>query len=47
MISGTGLYRQRNLGDGAGWAGKVKTIKEFCFVMEIWGSARHLSGESD
>ena len=46
MMSGNGLYRPRNSGDGAGWAGKVKTIKEFCFAMEIQGSGRHLSGNN-
>ena len=47
MMSGTGLYRPRNSGDGAGWAGKVKTIKEFCFVMEIRGSERLILGNRD
>jgi len=31
MMSETGLYRPRNLGDGADWVGTVKTIKESNF----------------
>ena len=47
MMLGNGLYRLRNLGDGAGWTGKMKEIIQYCFAMEIWGSARHLSGNKD
>ena len=29
------------------WGEKMKEIIQYCFVMEIWGSARHLSGNKD
>ena len=47
MMSGTGLYRPRNLGDGEDWTGKVKELIQFYFAMEIRESARHLSGNKD
>ena len=47
MMSGNGLSRARNSGDGADWVGNVKAIIEFCFAMEIRESARHLSGNKD
>jgi len=47
MMSGNGLSRPRNLGDGADCLGNVKTIIEFSFAMDIRGSARHLSGNKD
>jgi len=47
MMSGNGLSRARNLGDGADWAGKVKAIIQFCLAMETRGLARHLSGNKD
>jgi len=43
-MSGNGSYKLRNLGGGAAGVGKAKLIRQFCFAMEIRGSARHLSG---
>jgi len=37
----------RNSRDGADWMGEVKIIRQFCFVMEIRGSAKHLLGNKD
>ena len=41
---GNGLWGLRNLEDGADWRGKVTAMRQFCFIMEIQGSERHLLG---
>ena len=47
MMSGNGLSRPKNSGDGVDWIGNVRTIIEFCFAMEIRESVKHLSGNKD
>jgi len=46
-MSGNGLWRLRNLGDGAGLVGKEGSVRECCFAMEIQESARHSFGNKD
>jgi len=43
-MSEDGLWRLRNLKDGADWVGKVKAMRQFCSATEIRQSARHLFG---
>ena len=45
--SGNGSYKLRSLENGVDWVGKVKAMRQFCFVMEVRGSARHLLGKGD
>ena len=46
-MSENGSYKLRNLEDGADWVEKVKGVRQFCFAMEIRGSAKRLSGNKD
>ena len=46
-MSVNGSYKLRNSEDGAGRAGKVQIIRQFCFAIEIRGLARHVSGNKD
>ena len=41
---GNGSYKERNLGAGAPAVGDVNAMTQFCFAMEILGSARLISG---
>jgi len=47
MMWGNGSYTVRNLEAGMIAVGKVKSIRQSCFVMGIPGSARRLSGSKD
>jgi len=44
---GNGLWRLRNLEDGADLVGRVGSVRECCFAMEIQESARHSFGNKD
>ena len=46
-ISENGSRKPRNSKDGADWMGEVVARRQFCFVMEIRESVRHLSGRKD
>jgi len=43
-MSGNGSHRLRNSEDGADLVGKVKVIRQCCFVVVGQESARHLLG---
>jgi len=43
---GNGFYRQRNLEAGLG-VGEVNSTMQFCFAMEIRGSARLIFDNKD
>ena len=42
--SGNGSYKPKNLEDGADSKAKVEVMRQFCFVTEVRGLAKHLSG---
>jgi len=42
--SGNGLYKVRNLEDGADWEERVEVMTQFCFATEIRALEKHLSG---
>ena len=43
MGSGNGSYKLRNLEDGADLKAKIEVMRQFCFVTEVRGLAKHLS----
>jgi len=46
-MSGNGLWRLRNLEDGADRVGKVGVMRQLCSAMETQESARHFFGNKD
>ena len=44
MGSGNGSCKPKNLEDGADSKTKVEVMRQFCFVTEVRGLAKHLSG---
>jgi len=44
MISGNGSHKLRNSKNGTDAVSQVEVIRQFCYVMEVQESARHLPG---
>ena len=47
MGSGNGSYKLKNLEDGADLKAKIEVMRQFCFVTEVRGLAKHLSSNTN